>query len=187
MNNRLKLFVVLLGGRPFGATIEQHNVFWGVAHELEDLYGAIKRSWLAAPKVHIDAYMCIEQVNDYDVVICEKNEVTNLVGIETEKNLFFVNVGFYKKDVMGEYHGGGLIIASDKEEVKTIFINDIKLDHIEDISIHIDDCHLLSTDIDVEIPNNSESNQKEFTVCLKKVRSGSDVYPKVVVGYHKIP
>lgn len=184
---KLKLWAVLLGGRPADARIEQHNVFWGAAYELKDLYGAIKRSWLAARQVHIDAYMCVEQIGDYDVMICEKKEVTNLTNLDIEKKLFFVNLGGYQEGMMTEIHKVLLVVASDENEVKTTLIERLKLSYEEDLFTHMDDCHLLSANIDVEIPNNLESNQKEFTVCLKKVRSGSDLYPKVVVGYYKIP
>lgn len=188
MNEKLKLFVVLLGGKPSDATIEQHNVFVGVAYKLEDLYGAIKRSWLAVRKVHIDAYMCVDSVEDYDVVICEKSEVANLTGIETEKNLFFVNVGFYKKNLMNEFHEIMLIVASNKDDAKTHVKNKF-LTNCEDgiHSIHVDDCCLLSGDIDVEIPNDTGLDQKEFTVCLKKVRCNISLYPLIVVGYRPIP
>lgn len=183
---KLKLWVVLLGGRPADARIEQHNVFWGAAYELEDLYGAIKRSWLSVRQVHIDAFMCVEQIYDYDVLICEKSAVENLT-VETNKKLYLVNAGFYNEDVMSEYHGAELIVASDKIEVINLVKSNSDLSDVASTCFHIDDCHLLSTNIDVETPDNIELNQGEFIVCLKKVRSGSDAYPKVVVGYYKIP
>ncbi len=154
---------------------------------MKDLYGAIKRSWLAARQVHIDAYMCVEQISGYDVVICEKDKVTSLADIETEKKLFFVNLGFYQEGVMAERHERLLEVASSEDEVRTELKNRFKLRYDEIINFHIDDCHLLYENLDVEIPDDIESKQKEFTVCLKKVRSGSDLYPKVVVGYYKIP
>jgi hypothetical protein len=189
---KLKLWVVLLGGRPADARIEQHNVFWGAAYELKDLYGAIKRSWLAARQVHIDAHMCVEQIGDYEVVICKESELANLTDIDTEKKLFFVNLGGYQEGMMTEMHKRVLIVASSEDEATLIAKKDKFFEqgiNIENTVTHIDDKHQLEDGLDIEIPINigSAVKQQGFKVCFKKVRSGSDVYPKVVVGYYKIP
>ncbi len=185
---KLKLFVVLLGGRPDGVTIEQHNVLFGIAGELEDLYGAIKRFWPAVRKIHIDAYICVEQVGDYDVVICEKSEVPNLTDLETEKKLFFVNLGFYREEEFGERHMVILDVASSEDEVKTTLKNHFKLTNdVTKSQIHIDDCHMLYDDLEVEILNDRNLKPEEFVVCLKKVRDDSFLYQKVMVGYWELP
>mgnify|MGYP001613334091 CR=1 FL=1 len=187
MNKELKLFVVLLGGRPDGVTIEQHNVFFGIAYELEDLYGAIKRFWPAVRKIHIDAYMCVGQVGDYDVVICEKSEVANLTDLETEKKLFFVNLGFYQEGVFTERHEYLLEVALSESEVKTVLKVRFESIHYESSELHIDDCHVLYDNLDVEIPDDIKLAQEQFVVCLKRVRSDSALCPRVMVGYWKLP
>lgn len=188
---KLKLYVVLLGGKPDGVTIEQHNVFFGAAYELEDLYGAIKRSWLAARKVHIDAYMCVEQVGDYDVLICEKSAVSNLTDIETDKKLYFVNLGGYTEGVMAESHKRLLIVASDEDEATLIAKKDPFFSQriiVGNSIAHVDDRHKLEDGLDVEIPINLGVivGCDNFAVCLKKVRSNCSSYPEVVIGYQKI-
>ncbi len=181
MNEKLKLFVVLLGGRPDNATIEQHNVFFGIAYKLEDLYGAIKRSWMSARKVHIDAYMCVDRVNNYDVVICEKNEVKSITNPD-EKKLFFVNLGFYKEGEFAEIHKIRLEVASSEAELKTALKKRFKEDEF-----HLDDCHMLYENIEVEIPDERNLKSRQFVVSLRKANDGSFCHPEAVIGYKEIP
>ena len=53
----LKLFMLILGCRPPGRLTEQHDIFFGIGDELQDLLPAMFEFWPEAKqKVHIDAW-----------------------------------------------------------------------------------------------------------------------------------
>ena len=62
--NNLKLFVVLLGGKPQGRMVEQHDVFAGVAEELKDLMSEMISYWPGVD-IHIDGYTAMNFIDEY--------------------------------------------------------------------------------------------------------------------------
>ena len=48
--------MVLLGSKPKGRNTEQHDVFFGIAHSLEELYPDLAGFWPDAKGLHIDAW-----------------------------------------------------------------------------------------------------------------------------------
>ena len=186
-----KLYAVLLGGRPPEATIEQHNMFFGVGFGLEDLYKPIKKFWRSAPLVHIDAYMCIEKVGDYDVIIQSRSDLYDKNDFASEK-LFFINLGGYQIGVFAEKHKNLLVVAKNECEAKAIAKNDsffrevISGEGSKTAIPHIDDKLCLSSFDHSPLAVNNLIGTTSYIILLKKVRSGSKLYPEAVVGYHKI-
>lgn len=184
----LKLYVVILGGRPEGAVIEQHNVFVGCGKCIKDLYDPIKKFWSEAQPVHIDAYMCVEQVGDYDVVIVDETSVNN-PPFDLEQKLYFVNLGGYFKGLFGESHKSILVVAESIDVAKTIARQDPFYTEVinEGQAVpHIDDIHVIDHS-EEPVNINFLLQNSGFEIHLRKVRSGSQIYPEIVVGYHKIP
>ena len=60
-NDKLRVFVVLMGGKDRDDLIEAHNLFIGVAERIESLLPNMKRDWPAV--THIDAYMTLGVVD----------------------------------------------------------------------------------------------------------------------------
>ncbi|HEY0908136.1 MAG TPA: DUF1543 domain-containing protein [Candidatus Paceibacterota bacterium] len=184
-----KLFAVLLGGRPTGATIEQHNVFFGVGEKLEELFPAIKRFWTAAPKIHIDAYMVIEQVGDYSVVPLKKNELTD--PVRGEQRLFFVNLGGYQAGVFDEIHKKLFIVAPDMKaallaaNTDPFFSEGIRAGQAVP---HIDDKHPLDEfGDDTPLDLGEQVNPQGYVLCLNKISSGSKAYPEpFITGFLRV-
>ena len=52
--SQLKLFMLLLGCKPPGRHVEQHDVFFGIAGSLDELIPEIKAFWPETDKIHID-------------------------------------------------------------------------------------------------------------------------------------
>lgn len=187
-----KLYAVLLGGRPPGATIEQHNMFFGIGNCLEDLYKPIKKFWRSAPQVHIDAYMCLEEIGDYDVVIQNKSDTYDKNDFVSEQ-LFFINLGGYRTGIFAEDHKNLFVVAKNEGEAKAVarkdsFFRDVIFEERSKEAVtHIDDKLCLDNFDHYPLGINNLIDVKRYRVLLKKVRSGSDLYPKVVAGYHKIP
>jgi hypothetical protein len=108
---KLRLFKVLIGCTPPGRFIEQHDIFFGIAPSLAALVPAIKASWPEAPKIHIDAWREVTNVDGYSISVTEKQSST-----ATQPKLFFLNLGGYRKDEFEEYHYKLLAVAASKAE-----------------------------------------------------------------------
>lgn len=148
MNNEIKkelaLYTVLLGCTPKGRHIEQHDVFFGVAHNLEDLTDDMKVFWYkniidelsgALKKVlpGLDSTaMGAELLKTFsrrDKVHIDawvkvqyvdgyKVTVQPKSGVKTDngQKLFFINLGGYKENEFEEYHKKLFVVAGKVSE-----------------------------------------------------------------------
>ena len=104
-----RLYMVLLGATPPGRFTEQHDIFFGIAGSLQELIPDMIASWPTAPKVHIDAWREVTEVDGHRITIVPRT--TPLPG---GHKLFFLNLGGYKPDVFEEFHYKLLAVATDK-------------------------------------------------------------------------
>ena len=120
------LYLVVLGGRAKKANIELHDVRWVVASKIEDTYDTLRKDWFGSPKgLHIDSYKKIKYIDGYKINLInfEKNKINKNQLVkknETNKYLWFVNIGGYDPTSMQEKHEFGLVTASTKFEAKNI-------------------------------------------------------------------
>jgi hypothetical protein len=111
--NNLKLIMVLVGCRPAGRHIEQHDVFFGIGSSIKDLIPGIVNFWPAAKNtIHLDAWREVTAVDGYlvNVVLCDGDRRA------TEARLFFINLGGYKQDEFEEFHYKMIVAAAGKAE-----------------------------------------------------------------------
>lgn len=102
-----KLFMVLLGCTPKGRITEQHDVFFGIGQNLKALTTEMNLFWPEAKgKLHIDAWREITVVDEFSVEVVEKENITS-----NDNNLYFLNLGGYKKGDFEEYHYKMLAVA----------------------------------------------------------------------------
>ena len=100
----MKLFMLLLGCKPSGRNTEQHDIFFGIAHNLKELIPAIIASWPEAhKKIHIDAWREVHFVDGHEIRVMEKMHAGKKFPNSTIK-LFFINLGGYKKNEFEEFH-----------------------------------------------------------------------------------
>ena len=108
----LHLFVALLGGRPKNATMEQHNMFFGIGPSLEFLYPAMREFWPEpGQNLHIDAWMRVDHIGEYAVAAYKLRGLSDWPSPGSAK-LFFINLGGYTQGVLVENHKPLLIVAS---------------------------------------------------------------------------
>ena len=107
----LRLYMLLLGCKPPGRYTEQHDIFFGIAASLRDLLPDILDAWPEAPKIHIDAWREVTEVDGYAVQVVKREE-----GLPAAGKLFFLNLGGYKPGEFEEYHYKLLCIAPDKAQ-----------------------------------------------------------------------
>ena len=139
-----KLFMVLLGCTPKGRNTEQHDVFFGIAEELMQLIPQMKLFWTEAKgKLHIDAWREVTVVNNFCIEIAARTE-----NDTQENNLYFLNLGGYKKGDFEEYHYKMLAVAPKlataiKLSKKTVFY---KHCGYKEAPSHIDEKHGIDVD-----------------------------------------
>ena len=106
-----QLFMLLIGCLPPGRNIEQHDVFFGIGNSVKDLVDDVIAFWPEAKgKIHLDAWRAVTNVNGYSIsVIAQPN-------VPSEIQLFFLNLGGYKKNEFEEFHYKMLVAAPGRGE-----------------------------------------------------------------------
>lgn len=160
----MKLFYVILGATPKGRNIEQHDVFFGIAKNLEDLIPEMKSFWADA-KIHVDCYQEVRFVDGFELKVIDR------IPEKSDEQLFFVNLGGYKPGYFEEFHEQHLMVGTSLSEVikrakQTEFY---KTMGFTDAVSHIDDKHGVDID-DIYNVNDllSESAKERYSIVLEK-------------------
>jgi hypothetical protein len=138
--------MLLLGCRPPGRHVEQHDFFFGIAPSLKDLVPHIKNFWPEVKgNIHIDAWREVTCVDGYSLTIVPK------ANDEQDKKLFFINLGGYQRGKFEEQHYVLLTVQTDlaaatKQAKQTLFYKENGFDkavsHIDDkYGIDVDDIY----------------------------------------------
>jgi hypothetical protein len=114
----LKLFLVVLGAKPSGRNIEQHDIAFVVGERIEDTFDDLKKHW--DTKVHIDSYMQVQQVDGYQIELAPKDPSQPDPDPETHMQLYFINLGGYKASDLEEHHKKLVIASHSLDEAKKI-------------------------------------------------------------------
>lgn len=162
----LKLFYLILGATPKGRNIEQHDVFFGIAEKISDLVSNIIAFWPEAEgKIHIDCYQEIKFVDGYELKIVEKQ------NSKLENQLFFINLGGYKKGFFEEFHQQHLMVGKSLAEIiqrvkKTEFYQTMGFPSAVS---HIDDKHGVDIDDIYKVNDILPAEMKEkYSLILEK-------------------
>jgi hypothetical protein len=182
--HELKLFMLLLGSKAPNRHVEQHDYFFGIAHNLRDLVPEIKEFWAeAGEKIHIDAWREVNTVDGFRVKVIPKSTETG-VG---SKKLFFINLGGYQENKFEEQHYAILTVKQDhaeafREAKQTLFF---KTNHFDGASSHIDDKYGVDVDDLYEIEDILSAAQK--AAYQIQLVPGSDLpADKINLGYFKL-
>ena len=177
----MKLFYVILGATPKGRNIEQHDVFFGIAENFDDLIPEMKNFWKDA-KIHVDCYQEVQFADSYEVhIVPKKNE-------NSEYQLFFINLGGYKLGHFEEFHEQHLMVGKSLSDViKRVKQTDFyKTMGFANAVSHIDDKHGVDID-DIYNVNDllSEISKEKYSIILEK--SETENQENVMkIGYLKI-
>jgi hypothetical protein len=169
MKSEMKLFYIILGATPKGRNIEQHDVFFGIAENLKDLVPDMKDFWKEAEgKIHIDCYQEVKFADGHEVKIVEKTNEAS------ENQLYFINLGGYKRGYFEEFHEQHLMVGSSMGEIvkKAKGTEFYKTMGFESAVSHIDDKH--GVDIDDIFNVNDilpESMKEKYSIVLKKTET----------------
>ena len=180
---RYYLFLVVLGGRADKANVELHDVRWAVGSQIEDTFNDLRNNWFGSiDGLHIDSFKKIEYIDGYKInlKIFDKNKIKNKQSpnqINSQQNLWFVNIGGYDPSSMQEKHEFGLVVASSSLEAKNMakskWLKGCRKKHKDDIAslntlISCDDCKVIknigSWEIELTLENNllQENNYPDW-------------------------
>jgi hypothetical protein len=140
----LALFSILLGCKPKGRNVEQHDVFFGVAEKLDDLSDNIKEFWyktildelggavkkqapdIDGEKLKQDLLTSLSRRDKVHIDAWTKVEYADGYKVtiqakteilpETEQKLYFINLGGYKENEFEEYHKKLFVVATAVSE-----------------------------------------------------------------------
>jgi hypothetical protein len=117
-NNQPVLFFALLGCKPAGRHTEQHDIYISAAYELKQLVPEMMAFWPEAPKIHIDAWRTVTEVDGHSIHLLPRTAKQQTGSLQ----LFFLNLGGYQPGMFEEFHYRMLVVATDKSEA----INKVK-------------------------------------------------------------
>ncbi len=176
--------MVLIGCRPPGRAIEQHDIFFGIAASMQELIPAIVAYWPEAKgRMHIDAWREVTHVNGYDVAIGAKEEGRQ----QTDANLYFINLGGYKPGDFEEYHykmvvAGDTISDAIAAAKKTAFF---KHTGYKGARAHVDDKYGLDADDAYLVKELLQTAFSEkFSIVLRKAEAAQEDF--LNIGYFKL-
>ena len=160
--------MILLGCRPPGRHVEQHDFFFGIAENLKDLKPLIKKFWPDSGNVHIDAWRAVTKVEGFNV-----NVILNDLSEEKLVNrLFFINLGGYLSGKFEEQHYTILTVKQHKSEALKTAKATLFYQHnqFEGAVSHIDDKYGIDIDelYDIEellLPSQKKSYRIQLTPC----------------------
>jgi hypothetical protein len=157
---KLKLFMVLLGCKPPGRHTEQHDVFFGIARNLNELAPAMKAFWPGPERIHVDAWREVKAVEGFEIRITER--IADNTQSDNQKRLFFVNLGGYLPNRFEEQHYIVLTIKDNKAAAfktakETLFY---KENGFKGATSHIDDQYGIDVDDLYQIEEMLNDEQK---------------------------
>ena len=122
-NNKLFLYLVVVGGRIAKANIEVHDVRWVIGSKIEDTFDDLRKGWFGSiDGLHIDSYKQIYSVDGYKIKIkksqIKKSTSKFIKEVNNNKKLWFINLGGYDPKSMQEKHEFGLLVASTASDAK---------------------------------------------------------------------
>lgn len=106
----MKLYMLLVGCKPVGRHIEQHDIFFAVGETLKDIIPGLLDFWPEANgRIHIDAWREVTQVDGFQVEVVDRE-----AAVSDPESMFFINLGGYKVNEFEELHYKMLIVEQDK-------------------------------------------------------------------------
>lgn len=176
--------MAVLGARVDNSILEQHKVIFCVCEDFDNLKLQAKEAWRGSLHLHIDIYMCIEQIGGYEVVIQDECGFSvEVPDDDDDKELFFINLGGYKTGVLGEIHKQIFIVARNSAEAKElakqdVFFEDKKLLQKEHCRPHVDDVIDINTIIE----------GRDYTIKLRKITDKSKIQDPepIITGFLKV-
>lgn len=136
-----KLYMVYLGGQATGSNIEVHDVRFVIGENIEETFHDLRSQWFGELNgLHMDCYTQIESIDGYRVELKD-------VPSDSILQPYFVNLGGYDPNVLGELHEDGLFVAKNandaKEKALATLLTGTQQTHKDNIMV-VDHCLTIS-------------------------------------------
>jgi len=188
MNTKnLKLFMLLLGGKPEGRHTEQHDVLFTIAPDFAATETDARAFWPEAPKIHVDAWREVTRQDGYWISVIPKKSADQKDALK----LFFINLGGYKPNEFEEFHYKMIIVAKSMDEaIRSAKTSAFFLHHpgpSKNALPHVDDKY----GIDVDDAYNVEDIlpmylREQYTLLIEDPAFDEDVSKDAIhLGYQK--
>jgi hypothetical protein len=179
-----KLYMVLLGCTPKGRHTEQHDIFFGIGNSLADLKPSMQQFWRGT-QLHIDAWREVTNVDGFAIKIAAHNGNKE----SRQNNLFFLNLGGYKKNEFEEFHYKMLTLAASKGDavkvaLKTAFYKHTNLpgpgtSHIDNrFGVDVDDIFAIKDILPAEM-------KEQFSIQISNTPVNNLAADELHLGYLK--
>ncbi|SDZ81056.1 protein of unknown function [Arachidicoccus rhizosphaerae] len=184
----------LIGCKPEGRHIEQHDIFFGIAADAEGLTRQMEAFWPEGGKLHLDAWRRVTRVGDVAVTVEPRTLSPDKGGKANEpqaadlRQLYFINMGGYQPAVFEEYHYKLLTVQKDKPGAiraakQSEFYKQAAGSHIDDqYGVDIDDLYNVE---DILAPELKEKFYLSFQDLPKEQQEG-DLQDDWHIGYTKL-
>ena len=185
----------LIGCKPDGRHIEQHDIFFGIAADPAALISQMETFWPDGGKLHLDAWRKVTRVGTVAVTVLPRSAGNGATGqppeqsaISSARHLFFINMGGYQPEVFEEYHHKLLSVQADRSGAITAakqsdFYKQATQSHIDDqYGVDIDDLY----NVEDILP---EALKQHYYLGFTDIRTDQlDSYPedKWIIGYTKL-
>ena len=151
--------MLLIGASPPERNIEQHDVFFGIGDNINDLVPDVVSFWPGNNKLHFDVWRQVTGVNGYQVEVVSKDAPNQ----DSPYKLFFINLGGYKQNEFEEFHYKMVIAATDKSAAINLSKKSAFFRHtgFKGATAHIDDKYGVDVDDVHEIADILPAHAKE--------------------------
>ena len=173
--------MILIGCLPSGRYTEQHDVYFGIGDHIADILPGLNDFWPEAKSsLHLDAWREVTVVDGYTIKVVECKS-------ECSIQLFFLNLGGYKRGEFDEFHYKMLVAAPGKGEAvqrakQTVFYRHTGF---TGANSHIDEKYGVDVDDVYAIPDILTPADKErYSLLLEPATAG--IPPdEIHLGYFK--
>jgi hypothetical protein len=168
-----KLYMLLLGCKPLGRLIEQHDIYFTIGKSLKDIIPEITDSWPGSGDIHLDAWREVTETDGYSISIEPRKagEKKN----DSLLKLFFINLGGYKPGEFEEYHYKMIAVAESKSAAIIQSKQTASYRHtgFKGAESHVDDKYGIDVDDLYEIEDILPGYvRKEYRIMISKTASG---------------
>lgn len=116
----MNLFVIYIGGKTINSNIEVHDIRFGAAGKIQELYPKLRAEWWGTPEsLHLDCWGVLEQADGFDLSIRTEPAISG-------QKLYFLNLGGYNPTEFTELHRNIFIVADDAADAKQKALSGIK-------------------------------------------------------------
>lgn len=170
MTKETKLFAVYLGGRAPKGNTELHDVVFVTGNTIQETYEQCLDKWFGTPKgLHLDSWMELDVVDSYRISLSETK-------VESDKKLYFINLGAYKEGEFTEIHANKILVAESVAEAKLRAKKELL--HGWPSPVHTDDLYEVDSCMEIDAVNS-------FSVVLTPTNEKENLQPHN--AYHIIP